>query len=528
MPSVRYTAGELLAAPDEHVLGRLAQLYSDLGFSSLLTSAIDAWRECVPLLRRALREVMAKHPEAADWSVLLEYVLPLRDRRPDAVLLAGPAVFVVEFKVGADSYDSAAVWQVQSYALDLRDFHPLCRGRPIVPILVATEAGAQAVPERALPTQLRESSLPVQLTSGCTLGACLFRLSDIYCGGNTPNIEPSAWETANFSPTPNIIQAAQALFGGHTVEDISHAFSDTLAATSKCIVDAIERSQADQRRTICFVTGTPGSGKTLVGLNAVHSPSLLRDNRSSAVFLSGNGPLVKVIREALAREQARRGIRKDEARSVASAFIANVHGFLKLYGIERRDERPAQHAIVFDEAQRAWSSRAMKEAHGVDRSESATLLDVMERVPRWATVVALVGGGQEINKGEAGLAEWGRALAERRERWRVLVSPEAVQGGESVAGHQLFPDGIPATVDFCPVPELHLRVSTRSHRAQFIGKWVNDIISDGAPRELEARPGPEFPVVLTRDLGRARQWLADRQEMNQRTGLLASSGAVRP
>ena len=475
MPSIRFTVAEFLATPDEQVLGRLAQLYADLGFSTLLTSAIDAWRKQIGVLRDALSEVVGMQHEAAGWSLLLEYVLPMRDRRPDAVLLAGPAIFVMEFKVGAESHDTAAMWQVQSYALDLRDFHPGCRGRPIVPILVATDSEAQAFSEKALQTHLREASLPVQLASSATLGACLSRLAAIHCGAGLPPIDPAAWDTANFSPTPSIIEAAQALFGGHTVGDISHAFSDTLEITSKCIVDAIEHSQRKRCRSICLVTGIPGSGKTLVGLNAVHSPSLLHDNKSSAIFLSGNGPLVKVIREALAREQARRGVRKEEAKGIASAFIANVHGFLKLYGIERPDQLPAQHAIVFDEAQRAWSAQAVKEAHGLDRSESAMVLDIMERLPEWATVVALVGGGQEINKGEAGLPEWGRASRTGRQlarsrftrsvtRWRVRRRSSVVPRGNPAERRGLRDAGTsPARQCSEPSSAIHWRVGQQHH-----------------------------------------------------------------
>jgi hypothetical protein len=212
---------------------------------------------------------------------------------------------------------------------------------------------------------------------------------------------------------------------------------------------------------------------------------------------------------------------------VAAAFITNVHSFLKQFGIEQRERAPTQNAIVFDEAQRAWSAEAVKHAHGIDRSEPAMVLDIMERTAGWAAVVALVGGGQEINKGEAGLKEWGRALAERRGNWTVLVSPEALSGGESVAGNQLFPSGVPENVHAVPVPELHLRVSVRSHRAEFIGEWVNRTLSDSLTHFAGARPTSEFPVVFTRDLARTRQWLGERQEKGQRTGLLASSGGVR-
>jgi hypothetical protein len=291
-------------------------------------------------------------------------------------------------------------------------------------------------------------------------------------------------------------------------------------------VEAIEHARRDNCRTICFVTGIPGSGKTLVGLNAVHSPALLKDCRSSALFLSGNGPLIDVIREALAREKHRAGVRKEEAKGLASAFIANVHSFIKLYGIKNTSDAPAQNAIVFDEAQRAWSAEAVQDKHEIDRSEPALVLDVMERIPGWAAVVALVGGGQEINTGEAGLQEWGRAL-DREASWRVLLSPEAMAGGEAVAGHQLFPHGVPKNVKIVEAPELHLRVNVRSHRAELIGAWVNRTLSDAPAAPPTERQIADFPVVLTRELDTARRWLRERQEKSQRTGLLASSGAIR-
>jgi hypothetical protein len=527
MPSVRYTLAQFMNAQPDEVLGRVAARYAEMGFSSLHTAAIDAWNQQVPILQNAFRELVAHRPEALRWSLLLEYELPMRDRRPDAVILAGNSVFVIEFKVGAESFDSAALWQVQSYALDLRDFHPGCRDRAIVPILVATGAPDPGSSERALVTHLRRASVPVQQANASRFGACLVRCADVYCSHEAPAVEPIGWESAVYSPTPSIIEAAQSLFGGHRVEEISHAFSDTLQTTSRRIVRAIEDARGENRRTICFVTGIPGSGKTLVGLNAVHSPALLNNNQSCAVFLSGNGPLVKVIREALTREKVRVGVRASEAKDVASAFISNVHRFLKNFGIEHPDQVPAQNAIIFDEAQRAWSAGAVEREHKVLRSEPAMVLDIMERVPGWATVVALVGGGQEINTGEAGLAEWGRALSERDTSWTVLASPEALAGGESVAGNQLFAEGVPGNAHVMESPELHLNISVRSHRAEFIGEWVNRTLSDASLVDPAGWTTHDFPVVLTRDLTRAREWLNERKEEHQRTGLLASSGAVR-
>jgi len=527
MPAICYMIGDFLEAPHDQVLGKLTGLYAELGFSSLLTTAIAAWRDQLPIIQDAIRQLVSHRQDALRWHVLLEYVLPMRDQRPDVVILAGPSVFVLEFKVGATSYDTAALWQVQSYALDLRDFHPGCRGRMVVPILVATDALGNELSEKILQTRLREASLPVQQANRATLGECLCRAADDHCQPDAPTIDAEEWSSARYAPTPNIIEAAQALFGKHRIEEISHAFSDSLTVTSQAIVDAIETAKRQNCRTICFVTGIPGSGKTLVGLNAVHSPSLLKDGCSSALFLSGNGPLVKVIREALAREQVRQGVRKIEAMGVASAFIANVHRFVKQYGIERREQIPDQNAIVFDEAQRAWSAEAVEDAHKIAQSEPAIVLDIMERTRGWAAVIALVGGGQEINKGEAGIGEWGRALAARTTKWRVLVSPEALAGGESVAGQRLFPDTIPENLAVIAAQELHLNVSVRSHRAKFIGEWVNRILSASRTTTPGVPLDNEFPVVCTRDLPTARRWLHEREEKQQRTGLLASSGAVR-
>ncbi len=527
MAVVRYTLEGLLDVSQDEVLGRLAIAYAEMGFAALWASAIDAWKTQLPALQEAVRQLIGDRPEARGWHVLFEYSIPLRDRRPDAVILGTNVIFVIEFKVGAESYDSVAAWQVQSYALDLRDFHPGCCDKTIVPILVATHAPGTAFSERLIGTQLRAASFPVQETNCVTLGSCLRHFAATECKATVAAIDATKWEAARYLPTPTIIEAAQTLFGGHQVQDLSHAFSDTLDLTSAAIVSAIGQSQRDSCRTICFVTGIPGSGKTLVGLNAVHSPSLSKESQSSAVFLSGNGPLVKVIRESLSREQAKKGVRKSEARDVASSFIANVHGFLKTFGIDKTGEAPNQHAIIFDEAQRAWTAKAVEKAHGINCSEPAMVLDIMERVSGWATVIALVGGGQEINTGEAGLPEWGRALADRPGRWRVLVSSEVLSGGESVAGQKLFPDGVPSSVHVVDVPKLHLRVNVRSHRAKFIGAWVNQMLSDVPSGTPGPTPDGEFPVVLTRDLTQARRWLRQREEKQQRTGLLASSGAIR-
>ena len=218
------------------------------------------------------------------------------------------------------------------------------------------------------------------------------------------------WENSPYRPVPTIIEAAESLFAGHSVTEISHAFARNLDVTCGELVRAIEQAQSARKTHHLLRDGNPGAGKTLAGLNAVHDPSMRAKGRPAAVFLSGNGPLVKIVRAALTRDRQRAGVNAKDAARMVATFIDNVHRFITTYGIRSPDEPPYENAIIFDEAQRAWDMDAVRRAHGVEKSESELVLEIMERAPNWCAVIALVGGGQEIHRGEAGLEEWGRAL----------------------------------------------------------------------------------------------------------------------
>lgn len=325
------------------------------------------------------------------------------------------------------------------------------------------------------------------------------------------------------------MEAAEHLFNNHDVREISHSYAGNLTETTSALVQHIRDAQMAGERRVCFVTGVPGAGKTLTGLNAVHDPQLRSEGRASAVFLSGNGPLVKVIRTALVRSSQRLGTPRTEAKRRVSAFIQNVHAFLKHYLIHS-GQQLTENVVIFDEAQRAWDSEKMRAKHGVEASEPALVLDAMGRCQNWCVLVALVGGGQEIHEGEAGLAEWGRALASRPEPWTIAAPEEVLIGGSSVAGHRLFTDGSTGGARIVRDDRLHLAVSTRSWRAHKFNEWVNALLrlqpSEAAAHLPDYR---EFPVVRTRDLTLARQWLKSRSrlEPSRRCGLVASSGALR-
>ena len=351
---------------------------------------LQAWRQQVVLLQRSLQHC------PAEWRVLLEYPLLRLGRRIDTVLLTGHAIIVLEFKVGAKSISVLDRQQAEDYALDLFDFHAESRMHPVVPILVATEA---QVPPPQWPL-LWFAVTGVFVASSQTFGPLL---KDIAARVPvTPQVlDARAWEAAAYRPVPTIVEAATMLYNRHGVAEIAEARADVgnLNRTSDAISHAVDAARAESRHAILFVTGIPGAGKTLCGLNAVFHAT------TGAAFLTGNLPLVHVMREALARDAHEHGESLRAARQKTESAIQPLMGFLR-DNIERL-EPPHEHVIVFDEAQRAWDAAFGRRKFGRTASEAALFLDIMQRHPDWAVIVALVGSGQEINTGEAGLAAWG-------------------------------------------------------------------------------------------------------------------------
>ena len=427
--------------------------------------------------------------------------------------------------MGARDFDSTSRWQVVSYARDLRDFHAESHGRRIVPILCATAAENGLTESWDLISLAGEINSLVK-TNGANLGAYLQSLQEGDELNRTHSIIPRRWLDSPYRPTPTILEAATLLYEGQDVRELSHRHAHNLDKTTDMLLREMADAKRLGRRTICFVTGIPGAGKTLTGLNVVHSRGLQQSSALSGIFLSGNGPLVKIVREALVRSQVSAGRKRSDSEHEASTFIQNVHNFLRHYLEERPEWPPHENMVVFDEAQRAWNSAQVARKRGMRASEAAQLLEVMERLPDWAVVVALVGGGQEIYLGEAGLEEWGRALQERPVQWRVVASPEVLVGGESVAGHRLFEGAVPASVSFYEEPLAHLDVVVRNHRAQRWTEWVNALLSlrlDSARAHFP--DSEEFPCYVTRDLADARAWLRmhHQHDPEDRTGLVATS-----
>lgn len=516
---------EFLNGDVDRIVGLLARAVADTGITSQYSRQISVWKDQVVLLKDSIDRLSAERADTLEnWHIALEYELPRRQKRPDAIIIANDRILVIEFKFGMERYEAAARWQVDDYALNLRDFHAASHGRHIVPILCAVDA-----PVDASVAHQSDGGMvaPTQLANGQTLWMVMQRAS---ANGLPPAalafpIDPVAWLASPYRPTLTIIEAAERLYGNHSVREISHNYAENLDKTTDMLAGVILHAKRYKKRVICFVTGVPGAGKTLTGLNVVHDPAVRSKQGPSGIFLSGNGPLVKVVREALVINQQRAGRRRKDAEHEVSTFIQNVHQFLR-YHREHPTAVPHEHVVVFDEAQRAWNREQMRRKQGVDRSESAELLEVMERPTDWSVIVALVGGGQEIFLGEAGLEEWGNAIQDANADWTVVASPEVVRGGESVAGHRLFADEPASDLVIQPEPLAHLSVSVRSHRAQQLTEWVNELLELDVNLAIDHFPAPrEFPLVMTRDLEAARKWLRARTggDPAKRCGLVATS-----
>jgi len=484
---------------------------------------LTAWRAQVALLQTTARGL------PGEWRVLLEYPLLRLAKRIDAVLLTDRAILVLEFK--AADQTRMAREQVEDYALDLFDFHADSRAHPVVPILVVTQGQARAT---AWPLFWHAVS-PVLDATERTLPALVHDIAARIPAAARP-LDTAAWEVAPYRPVPTIVEAATMLYRRHGVAEIAAARADVgnLTRTNDAIAEAIMQARADDLHLVLFVTGIPGAGKTLCGLNIVFGAD------SDAAFLTGNLPLVHVMREALARDARDHGRSMRMARQQTESAIQPLIGFLR--DNRERTDPPHEHVVVFDEAQRAWDAAFGARRFGHDQSEAAMFLDIMRRHRDWAVIVALVGTGQEINTGEAGLEAWGEALLQRPD-WQIRA-PQAVLAAADLR-QRLFVEA-PATLTIDP--RLHLAVPVRSVRCAAAAPWVDAVLRGDAAEAAEIAANAitsdtntsgtgtsgtgtsgtgAVPFLVTRSLPAMRAALRLLARGQRRAGLVCSAGAKR-
>ncbi len=486
----------------------------------------NAWKSQIEILKETLSIFNGK--------IYFEFTIPRMGKRVDNVLIIDNCIFVLEFKIGSIVYDKYAKDQAFDYGLDLNNFHEGSHNKIIIPILVADKAPSLENIYNPSFDNLYDTIYANSNNLSDVINASLLHFEE------TNKIDIEYWENSIYKPTPTIIEAATALYKKHNVDEISRSDSgaENLSITSNCISQIIDFSKNNNRKSICFITGVPGAGKTLAGLNIAN----LRSNHKEeehAVFLSGNGPLVDVLRQALARDKVKTAkennqkITKNLADSQVKSFIQNIHHFRDA---SLKDEKaPIEKVTIFDEAQRAWTkekaSSFMKTNKGnseFNKSEPEFLIEVMDRHQDWCTVICLIGGGQEINTGEAGLEEWIRPFADKFNDWDIYYSSKIIEDTNYIKDQNAL--RILKNRNATKKDELHLSVSLRSFRSAQLSNFIQEIINNDIEKAKNIYLDfikKDYPIKITRDLDKARNWLKKSAKGSERTGVVASSGGIR-
>lgn len=479
----------------------------------------NAWRKEIDILQDQLRSV-------ENGDIAFEYTIPRMGHRIDVVCIIHGLIFLLEFKVGDSEYRKSTADQVMDYALDLKYFHELSADRYIIPISIPTEAPSVCNEVSFMEDKISNVLKCTKDNIGLTIGSVLSSVQD-------QDLSIADWINSRYAPTPTIIEAAQAMYRNHSVKDISRndAGAHNLTATTETINQIIDDCKRNHKKAICFVTGVPGAGKTLAGLNIANERHNF-DADEHAVFLSGNGPLVDILQAALAKDRSSRaGITIAEAKKETKAFIQIIHRF--------RDEAlttnnpPAEKVAIFDEAQRAWNEESltdfMKRKKGVDafnQSEPEFLIRIMDRHQDWAVIVCLVGGGQEIYNGEAGIIDWFRALQKKFRNWHIYLS-DKITDSEYVGNSSI--EELLTGCSYSLRPALHLGVSLRSFRSEKLAEFVKLLLDNepSAAAAVYSELSIHYPIILTRDLDKAKEWILKKARGTERYGLLASSEGKR-
>ena len=497
------------------VNGRLGHIHTEL----------YAWEFQISLLKDILKDFKGH--------LFFEFSIPRMGRRVDCILIIKNIVFVIEFKVGEKEFLNHNIEQVWDYALDLKNFHKPSHEILLVPILVATHS--KKIPLEVVFTSHNDNLTDPIRTNAENLGLTIQEVINFY--QSTEEINPNEYLKGSYSPTPTIIEAAISLYNNHNVEAITRNDADAinLNYTSNYISETIDYAKQNNKKVICFVTGVPGAGKTLVGLK-VATEHLDKEKGNTSVFLSGNKPLVDILQEALARDkivqEKLKGnkITKKSARESVKAFIQIIHHYRDEY--LRDPQAPYDHVAIFDEAQRAWTKeqtvKFMHQKKGIANfqySEPEFLISCLDRHEDWAVIVCLVGGGQEINTGEAGISEWLSAVKNKFEDWETRISPNLIDteynAQESIKELEL-------TNKVVFDDKLHLSVSMRSFRAEYLSKFVKEILDfDENAKETLKKLNGKYPVVITRDVEKAKKWLKEKARGSERYGIVVSSQAYR-
>jgi len=490
------------------------------------TNQNKSWEQQIPILKNALKNYIG--------TIFFEFSIPRMGKRIDSLIIINNVVFIIEFKVGENNFHNYQIEQVWDYALDLKNFHKPSHNAILVPILVSTEALNSFID--IITTSHNDNLILPLRTNKIDLRQAIKNALQFFSDNETINIDD--YENGSYSPTPTIIEAAVSLYNNHSVDEItrSDAKAKNLTKTTSAITEIIDFAKSNNKKIICFITGVPGAGKTLVGLKVATS-HLDKEKGNASVYLSGNAPLVAILHEALTRDKVKREkeignkITKSKVKESVKAFIQIIHHYRDAYLVDPNP--PYDHVAIFDEAQRAWNKeqtvkfmKQKKNQPNFDYSEPEFLISCLDRHMDWAVIICLVGGGQEINTGEAGISEWLNAIYNKYQTWEVFISPNLIDSEYSAV------NAIKKLQEKCIVKyddNLHLSVSMRSFRAENLSLFVKNLldINIEEARKTLSFISENYPIVLTRDLSKAKKWLKEKARGSERYGMVVSSQAQR-
>ena len=508
---------KFLKNPDDQILGELTKNHK----FELDIKQKNAWQEQI----RILKKIIANFKNGY---ISFEFEIPRMGKRIDNILIIDGVIFIIEFKIGESSFRRIDKIQVEDYCLDLKNFHKGSHDKIIVPLLVITNNDKNISKDYK---KAKDNIYGSINTNPKDLEEIILFITK---EENAQKFDYKNWESLPYEPTPTIIEAAKQLYASHGVENINKSEGDreNLKATRDSVIEIIRNSKKNKKKSICFITGVPGAGKTLAGLDIIRDlTSSDKDIRS--VYLSGNLPLVTVLRESLARDKvSREKIRKSEAEREVKQFIQPIHHFRKEQ-INSTNE-PNEKVIIFDEAQRGWTEKKLnkylKEKEGLDikKSEPEVLIEAMNRHEDWCVLICLVGGGQEIFNGEGGVVEWFNAIKNKFAHWQMYF-PKSIISMPEYNWDNKLDKLIEDNSNFFENNNLHLNVSRRSFRAEKVSLLVESILNLDikTAQSLLKEINDKYPVLLTRDLNIAKNWIKNKKRGSERFGLLGSSGAKR-
>lgn len=495
-----------LSSDDNQILGKILRKSC---FSDNLNQK-KSWKEQIKILKNSLKNFH-------NAFIYFEFTIPRMGKRIDNIIILDGIIYILEFKINSIKFYNNDEEQVIDYALDLRNFHEGSHDKIIIPILISTEAENNYFDDRFIIKNNISKCLKANKDNLSNV------ISSINAKYKQKDFDISLWEKSSYKPTPTIIEAAIYLYKNHSVENITHneAGAKNILLTTHTVKEIIECSKKNNRKSICFITGVPGSGKTLAGLN-IASQSMNYQEDEHACFLSGNGSLVKVLREAIIRNRANlsKDISKKEIEAKVNVFIQNIHHFRDEY---IGDNIPLEKVIIFDEAQRAWDktklSKFMKDKKNINNfnySEPEFLIEIMNRHKDWSVIICLIGECQEIYQGESGIKEWFKALENKFTDWDIY-SPDIINNIHIINNCIKIK------------PHLHLNVSLRSFRSERLSDFISNVIENETEKSKQIYKEliKNYPIYLTRNISIAEKFIKDKARGSERIGLVAHSNALR-